>query len=70
MLEISYEEATQGTNKDLKITANIVGFNVLKDILKTHNNVKQIKYEVFEIQTYLKTNLLTIKETNMRTSLR
>ena len=70
MLGISYEEATQGTKKELKITANIVAFNVLKDMLKTHSKVKQIQYEVFEIQPYLKTNLITIKETNMLTALR
>ena len=60
MLGISYEEATQGTKKDLKITANIVAFKGLKDMLKTHSKVKQIKYEVFEIQLYLKSNLLII----------
>ena len=72
MLGLTYEEATQGnmSKKQLKIVANNVALKWLKETLETHSKVKQINYYELQMQPYLKTNLLTTKESNMLTALR
>ena len=67
-LNISYEEATtsalsKGQLKSiLKKNANNAAFCELKETLLTHKKVKDLKYERFEMQSYLKSEVLSCDE--------
>ena len=72
MLGVRYEQSSLKamSKKELKTIANNVAFKDLKELLNSHNKVKEIKYDDFELQPYLKTELVTSKEINMLTALR
>ena len=72
MLGISYDEATSTnmSKKMLKEHATSVAFEKLLSIQKTHSKIKDIKYEVLETQTYLKSQLFSTRQANMLTALR
>ena len=69
-INISYEEATtnalsKGQLKSiLKKNAINAAFCELKETLLTHKKVKDLKYERFEMQPYLKKKMLSCDEKN------
>ena len=75
-LKVSYEEVTSPglskTQLKLRIKKNAINaaFNNLKEVQLTHKKVKHIQYPRLEIQSYLKSEILTADETKQISAFR
>ena len=73
-LNVTYEQVASmdkiKLKKTLKSNATNAAFQELKEKLKKHKSVKHMKYEHFEIQSYLQSKILHPEEAHVVTALR
>ena len=69
-LELIKTTGIEAYKKKIKSKINEAAFKYLKDLQQTHSKVKNVKYEKFETQQYLTSQLFTNKETSLLYSLR